>query len=76
MEASNQLGGREGEGRGLHAETAQSVPTVILVLAIGGLISVVLLVLRTVSLQFWGRFVPVFLGPILRIVAAYFMPTV
>ena len=76
MEASNQLGGREGEGRGLRAETAQSAPTVILVLAVGGLISVVLLVLRTVSLQFWGRFVPVCLGPVLRIVAAYYTPTV
>ena len=64
------------KGGGPHAETAQSALLVILILAIGGLISVVLIVLSTLSLQFWGRFVPVCLGPILKIEAAYFMPTV
>ena len=37
-------------GRGLPAETAQAAPTVTLKLVIGGLISVILIVLSTVSL--------------------------
>ena len=40
----------------LHAETAQSALTVILKLVIGGLISVILIVLGTVNLQFQGLF--------------------
>ena len=44
-----------GEGRGLHAERAQSA----LKLVIGGLISVILIVLSTVNLQFQGRFVSI-----------------
>ena len=65
-----------GGGRGLHAETAQSALTVILKLVIGGLTSVVLIVLSTVSLQFQGWFVPISLRPVLGIVAAYVMATV
>ena len=65
-----------GQGRGLHAETAQSALTVILTLVIGGLIRVILIVLGTVNLQFQGRFVSISLRPALRIVAAYVMVTV
>ena len=39
-------------GRGLHAETVWSALTVILELAIGGLTSVILIVLSAVSFQF------------------------
>ena len=46
-------------GRGLHAGTVQSALTIILKLAIGGLISVTLIVLGTVNLQFQGPFVPI-----------------
>ena len=44
----------------------------------GGLTSVILIVLSidTINLQFQGRFVPIFLRPILGIVAAYVMATV
>ena len=42
----------------------------------GGLTSVILIVLGTVSLQFWGQFVSISLKQILGIVAAYVMPTV
>ena len=63
-------------GRGLHAETVQSALTIILKLAIGGLISVMLIVLGTVSLQFQGCIVSISLRLILRIVAAYVMATV
>ena len=56
-------------GRGLHAETVQSALTIILKLAIGGLISVMLIVLGTVSLQFQGCIVSISLRLILRIVA-------
>ena len=38
--------------RGLHAETAQAALTVILKLVIGGLTSILLIVLGTVNLQF------------------------
>ena len=63
-------------GRGLHAETAQSALTVILKLVIGGLTTIILIVLSTASLQFQGQFVPISLRPFLRIVAAYIMATV
>ena len=63
------------KGRGLHAETAQSALTVIWKLVIGGLISVILIVLGTVNLQFQGWFVSLYLRPILRTVAAYVMAT-
>ena len=43
-------------GRGSHAETVQSALTIILKLAIGGLISVILIVLGTVNLQFQFHF--------------------
>ena len=65
-----------GGGRGLHAETAQSALTVILKLVIGSLASVILIVLGTVNLQFQGRFVPISLRPVLRIVAAYVLAKV
>ena len=57
--------------RGLHAEMAQSALTVILRLVICGLTSVIVIVLSTADLQFWGQFVPVSLRPVLRAVAAY-----
>ena len=58
-------------GRGLHVETALSAPTIILKLVIGGLINVILAVLSTVSLESQGRYVPISLRSVLRIVAAY-----
>ena len=60
-------------GRELRVETAQSALAVILKLVIGGLTSIILTVLSTVNLQFQGRFVPISLRPILRIVAASVM---
>ena len=48
-----------GEGRGLHAERAQAALTVILKLVIGGLTSVILIVISTVNLQFQGWFVSI-----------------
>ena len=45
-------------------------------LVIGGLTSVILIVLSTVNLQFQGRFVPISLRSVLGIVAAYVMATV
>ena len=62
--------------RGLHAETIQSALTVILKLVIGGLTSLILLVLGTVNLQFQVRFVSISLRPFLAIVAAYVVATV
>ena len=47
-----------GRGRGLRAETARSALTVILKLVIGGLTSVILIVLSTIRLHFQGWFVP------------------
>ena len=43
-----------GRGRELHAETAQSSLTVIFKLVIGGLTSLIFVVLDTVNLQFQG----------------------
>ena len=63
-------------GREVHAGTAQSSLTVILKLVISDLTSVILNVLGTVNLQFQGRFVSIFLRPVLRIPAAYVMVTV
>ena len=57
-------------GRGLHAEMVPSALTVILKLVIGGLTSIILIVLSTVNLQFQGQFVPISLRPVLGIVAA------
>ena len=62
-------------GRG-YVETAQSALIVILKLVLGGMISVILIVLSTVSLQFQGQFVPISLRPVLGVVAAYVMATV
>ena len=61
---------------GLHAETAQSSLTVIFKLIISGLTSIILVVLGTVTLQFWGALVPIYLQSILRIVAAQVLSTV
>ena len=61
---------------GLHAETAQSALTVILKLVIGGLTSIILVVLGVVNLQSQGRSVSIFLRHILRIGAACVMATV
>ena len=52
---------------GLLIETAQSALIVILKLAIGGLTSVILIVLSTVSLQFQGQFVRISLRPVLKL---------
>ena len=62
-------------GRGLRAETAQSASTVILKLVIGGLTSITVTILSTVSLQFQHRFVSSFLRSVLRTVAAYLIAT-
>ena len=48
-----------GCGKGRHAETAQSALTVILKLVIGGLASIILIVLGPVHLQFQGPFVSI-----------------
>ena len=50
-------------GRGLHAETAQSALTIIWKLVKGGLISVFLIIITTVTLQLQSQFVPVSLRP-------------
>ena len=63
-------------GRALHAETAQLALTVSFGLVIGGLTSVILVVLGTVNLQFQGQFASISLKPVLEIVAAYVMITV
>ena len=64
-----------GWGRDLHAEIAQPSLAGILMLGISGLVSVILIILGTVSLQFHGRFASISLKPVLRIVAAYVMVT-
>ena len=58
-------------GRGLHVETAQSALMVLLLLAIGGLSSSILIVLETVSLQLQSWFAPISSRPVLGILAAY-----
>ena len=55
---------------GQHAETTQSSRTVFFKLIISGLTSIILVVLDTVSLQFWGPFVPISLWSILGIVVS------
>ena len=62
--------------RGIYVETAQSALTVIFKLIIGGLVSLILVVLSTVNLQFQGLFVPISLWPVLRIVVAHVVGTV
>ena len=57
--------------RGLHAETAQSVLTVVLRLVIDGLTSIILIALGTVNLKFQHRFVSIFWRPILGMMAVY-----
>ena len=62
--------------RELCAKTAQSALTVIFKLILGGLVSLILVVVGTVNLQFQGPFVPISLWPVLRIVAAHVLGTV
>ena len=62
--------------RGLHVDPAQSALIVIFKLVVGSLTSVILMVGGTVKLQSQGSFVPVFLRPVLRIVAAHVLGTV
>ena len=54
----------------------ESALTVILKLVIGGLTSVILIVLSKINLQFQGCVFPISLRPVLRNVAAYVMATV
>lgn len=54
-------------GMGLCAETAQLALTVIFKLIISGLISIILIVLSIVNLQFQDQFIPISLRPVLRI---------
>ena len=58
------------EGGGLQAEIARSALTIILNLVISDLTSIILIVLRTVNLQFQSQFIPISLKPVLRIAAA------
>ena len=51
---------------GLHAETAQLALTVIFKLIVGGLTSIILVILGIVNLQFQDPFVPISLKPVLR----------
>ena len=60
----------------LHAETAQLSLIVIFKSVIGGLTSIILIVLGIVNLQFQGPFVSISLRPILRIIAVYVMSIV
>ena len=60
----------------LQAETAQLAWTVIFKLVVSGLTSIILIVLGTVNLQFWGALVPISSWSILRIVAAHVLGTV
>ena len=53
-------------GRELHAETAESARTVILKLVIGGLTSMILIVLSSVTVQFQGWFVFISWGQFLE----------
>ena len=62
--------------RELHEETAQSALIVIFRLVVGGLTSIILIVLGTVNLQFWDQFVSISLKPVLGILAAHDMGTV
>ena len=61
--------------RGLRAETAQPTPTIIFTLVISDLTGVILVVLGAVN-PFQGLLVPIFLRPVLKIVAAYVQGTV
>ena len=67
---------RWGRGVALYAETVQSALTGILKLVMGGLTSIILIVLGTVNLQFQNWFVSISLSSILRIVAADITATV
>ena len=68
--------GCTGRGWGLHAETAESVLTMILKLSYSGLISIILTILNIVNPFFQGQFVPFSLCPVLKIVSAYVIATV
>ena len=69
-------GGGWGVGGVLQAGKAQSSLTVIFKLVVSGLTSIILIVLGTVNLQFWGALVPISSWSILRIVAAHVLGTV
>ena len=69
------ISGQELLWEGLHTEAAQSALTVIFKLVIGGLTSIILMVIGMVNLQFQGQFVSISLRPIPGIVAAYVMAT-
>ena len=60
-----------GGGWALYTETVQSALTGILKLVMGGLTSIILIVLGTVNLQFQGWFVSISLRPVFGTVAAY-----
>ena len=62
--------------RVLRAETAQSSLTVLFTLVVSHLTSIILVVLGTVSLRFWGALVPISLWSALRIVAVHVLGTV
>ena len=63
--------------RGATLQTrAQSALTLILKLVIRVLISILLIILGTVNLQFQGGFVPISVRPVLEIVSAYVVATV
>ena len=61
---------------GATCRTAELSLTVIFKSVIGGLTSIILIVLGTVNLQFQGPFVSISLRPVLRIVAVYVMSIV
>ena len=60
----------------LHAVTVHSSLPVIFRLVVGGLTSVILVVLGIVNLQLQGPFVPISLKSLLGIVAVYVLGTV
>ena len=62
--------------RGLHVDPAQSALIVIFKLVVCSLTSVIWMVGGTVKLQYQGLFVPIFLRPVLGIVAAHVLGTV
>ena len=62
-------------GRGWGGATCRN-STVIFKLVISGLTSIILVVLGTVNLQFWGALVPISLGTFLGIVAVQALGTV
>ena len=62
--------------KGLHEETAQIALAIVLKLVIGGLTSIILIILNTINIQLQNQFVFIFLKLILGIVAACVTATV